>query len=246
MRFTIHRLSRHGGLVVEALGNSSLLELRVKDVMPHFRTAGVLLFKGFRSEIEDFVAFSDQFGNGFSDYKGGVFKSGALNRKPIGNVETLLPATGGNQSFPIPLHGEMYYLHNRPSTIWFFCQVPPVTKGETTVCDGRELYSRLSAGTKEFFEKNRVNYIRQLTSSQWREVFQTDHLDEVRDTCLVNGASLSYNRSDDSIVTEYACSAICEVGGKKVFINSIFTGVTSRKSFSGIPQVKERKSEEFP
>jgi alpha-ketoglutarate-dependent taurine dioxygenase len=232
MRFKTYHLSQHGGLVIEAVGNISLLELQVEDVLPHFCAAGVLLFKGFRSEIEDFIAFSDRFGSGFLDYKGGVFKSGTLNRKPIGNVKTLLPATGGGQSFPIPLHGEMYYLQNRPSTIWLFCQVPPVTKGETTFCDGSALYSRLSAETKEFFQENRVKYIRRFTSSQWREVFQTDHLDEVRDSCLASDVSLSYNRSDDSMVTEYVCSAICEAGGKKVFVNSVLPAYLSEK-FSG-------------
>jgi len=143
-----------------------------------------------------------------------------MGRQKVNGLDTLLTVTGSNQEFPIPLHGEMYYLDKPPALLWFFCQSSPQTGGETTIADGRKIYAALNQSIQMFFQKNRIKYIRHLKEDQWGQVFGTSDLAEVQKMCHNNNSVLFVN-CDRSLRVEYVCSALTEHNGALAFVNSI-------------------------
>lgn len=231
----IEPLSPHCGQVVTPAQPSLRLDaLEETPVIQMFQEHGVLLFRGFDSDVEQFQRFTERLGREFSSYQGGAFRLGNLDRESIGNNKTLLTTTGAGQSFPIALHGEMYYFKQRPSLLWFYCAKPPKSKGQTTVCDAARFYEALQPATREYFQTHRIKYIRQLEAEQWRRAFQTDDLSEVRRVCESNDTLLQHNAQDDSIETEFVCSALREdpVTGRILFINNILTVAIAEWAFT--------------
>jgi hypothetical protein len=58
----------------------------------------------------------------------------------------------------MPLHSETTFTPVWPEVIWLYCNVPPAKAGSTTVCDGIELWDRLSSEIKLFFLAEPVQY----------------------------------------------------------------------------------------
>ena len=56
------------------------------------------------------------------------------------------------------LHSEASFSPSWPEILWFYCSVPPKKYGQTTLCDGEELWKKLSYKTKNFFLKNPLIY----------------------------------------------------------------------------------------
>jgi alpha-ketoglutarate-dependent taurine dioxygenase len=220
-RFCTSALSENCGLIVEPLNGASLHDLTQDDVAPLFREWGALLFRGFECSVDTFLVFTERFSRDFSTYKGGAFRLGNLDRQRVANNNTLFTTTGAGQSFPIPLHGEMYYFKNRPTLIWFFCAIPPLASGETTICDGHKIFERLSNETQDFFQKNPIKYLRHLGKDQWQQAFQTTDIDVVRAICAENDTTLTFHDFDSTLETEFICSAVCMVDGREVFINNV-------------------------
>jgi alpha-ketoglutarate-dependent taurine dioxygenase len=210
------------GLMIESRARAPLQTLPAEEVAAHFRRHGALLFRNFAVETEDFLAFTSRYCRDFSTYQGGGFRWGALDRKKINGNDTLLTVTGSTQSFGIPLHGEMYYMSRRPTLLWFYCESPPTAAGETTLCDGAELYRRLSPPAREYFLKNRLRYIRHLLDGEWQVAFQTGELDDLRRWCVENETALS-EHGDGSVTVEYVSSAVCKErgAGGDIFINNL-------------------------
>ena len=215
-------LSPSFGLMIESRARAPLQTLPAEEVAAHFRRHGALLFRDFAVETEDFLAFTTAVCRDFSTYQGGGFRWGALDRQKINGHDTLLSVSGATQSFGISLHGEMYYTSRRPTLLWFYCERPPAAAGETTLCDGAELYRLLSPAAREYFLKNRLRYIRHLTDGEWQVAFQTGEMADLRRWCDENGATLS-EHDDGSVTVESVSSAVCKGrgAGGDVFINSL-------------------------
>jgi alpha-ketoglutarate-dependent taurine dioxygenase len=202
------------GAVVDA-AHVSLDTLDVQGLLARY---GALLFRGFHFDLEGFKRFSSQHGGEFSDYEGGAFRAGALNRQVIGGDPTVLTTTGHSQGFPISLHGEMHYLKHPPEILWFYCQRPSTRDGQTTLCDGRALWAALSEGAREFFRTHRICYIRHLEDGDWQSTFGCDDTDRVAEVCRREGAEWSFDRQTGALTTRYVCYA---VRGGEIFINNL-------------------------
>jgi alpha-ketoglutarate-dependent taurine dioxygenase len=126
-------------------------------------------------------------------------------------------------TFPLPMHGEMYYMMNRPILIWFCCSRPALSGGETTVCDGAEVWKSLRPATKTLFETQRLKYLRWYTKADWQSRFQTDDITEVEHFCHENDQSVTVDRQAQTVTTEYLYPAVITSrwGGHRVFINNI-------------------------
>lgn len=210
------------GLMIESPAGAPIRDLPAAEVVAHFRRYGALVFRNFAVETEDFMEFTSRYCRDFSTYQGGGFRWGALDRQKINNDETLLTVTGSTQSFGIPLHGEMYYMSRRPTLLWFYCEQPPSAAGETTLCDGAELYRRLSPAAREYFLRHRLKYVRHLLDGEWQVAFQTREPDDLRRWCAEHGTVLS-EHGDGSVTVEYTSSAVRPgpAGGGDVFINNL-------------------------
>lgn len=222
-RFQLTPLGETFGLMIEANApDESIAALPAAEIVALFKRHGALLFRSFAVDTEAFLEFTARHCRDFSTYQGGGFRWGSLDREKIANNETLLSVTGSTQSFGIPLHGEMYYMRQKPKLLWFYCERPPVEAGETTLCDGVELYKQLRESERDYFSRHKLKYIRHLTNEEWRVAFQTDELASLRAWCAANDSALTEN-ADGSITIEYVCSAVCRerVRDEDVFINNL-------------------------
>src|SRR5262245_16986493 len=95
---------------------------------------GGILFRGFPIQnADDFSLVIDAMGTGKCvDYIGGD----SPRKKVKGNIYT---STEAPPSFKIPLHNELSFVKNYPSHIYFFCETPSETGGETMIADARKI-----------------------------------------------------------------------------------------------------------
>jgi alpha-ketoglutarate-dependent taurine dioxygenase len=200
--------------------------LNKNTIVDLFKSHSMLWFRGFDLDPDGFVAFSNEFDKDFMRYAGGAYK-----REVISGNETLLSVTGNRQFYAVPFHGEMYYTHERPTILWFYCMVPPVNGGETTLCDGKMVLQELSRSTRDLFTSKRLKYIRTYKDGAWQEIFQTQDLAEVKKHCADNQIRLIRDEPNKSIVTEYVCSAVCRrlYGNDEVFVNNILPVVAQEE-----------------
>jgi alpha-ketoglutarate-dependent taurine dioxygenase len=183
-----------------------------------FRSAGLVLFRGFDVTMDSFKAFSEALCDGFMGYEGG-----ASARPIVNNDPTMMTVLEPSKRFAIPLHGEMYYTKHRPQVLWFYCATPAERDGETTVADGTELYVRLSPSTRALFETHRIKYICTHPDGRWQELYRSGDLEVVRRHCADNETALRVDERDGSLVTEYVSGAVgaSAFGTRRVFINNL-------------------------
>ncbi len=188
------------------------------SVVEQFKQHGTLLFRGFGFDKGSFVEFSKAVTPSFVDYSGGAYP-----RDSIDGDSTVLSVTGHRQCFPVPLHGEMFYTTVRPAVLWFYCEHPPVSQGETTVCDGIQLYDRLGDTTRQLFDRKRIKYVRRYPDSDWQKIYQTEDLAEVGRLCQERETEFFLDPNDGSVVTSFVTTAYTHdvYSGRRAFVNNI-------------------------
>jgi alpha-ketoglutarate-dependent taurine dioxygenase len=211
------RISPDQGETLQDLDRSALKE--------HFRNSGALVFSGFNARREDFDHFVQQFGG-----EGMTYRGGGYIRKQVGDGsdQTLLSVSYDHgrekqQTFGLPLHGEMYYVDGRPDVIWFFCARPAESDGETTICDGAAVYQALSPETKALLASKRLKFSRTYRDGEWQKIYQTDDMREAEAFCIGNGLTVRLDEENKIVRTEYLIPAVITSrwGGHQVYINNI-------------------------
>lgn len=205
------------GTLIFGTPDIDILGLDRQEIVDCFKSSNLLLFRGFEVDTDKFKTFTELLSTNFVSYVGGAY-----SREMINGDKTLLSVTGGKQHFAVPLHGEMYYRKQKPEIIWFYCASPALKEGETTVCDGRQVYNELSDATRSLLQEKRLKYIRTYPTGVWQKIYQTDDIEILKKVCTENDMQLQVN-ADFSITTEYTTSAIqvSRCGKYNVFINNI-------------------------
>ncbi|MGA9377511.1 MAG: TauD/TfdA family dioxygenase [Phormidium sp.] len=208
-------LSEKAGKQIINIDRINILDLDQQEIIQLFKAEGLLLFRGFETNVEIFTKFSNIFSTNFMDYTGGVF-----NRKIINNDPTVL--TVNDFQTEIKLHGEMYYQQNIPLMLWFFCAHPALQDGETIVCDGQLFYNEMSNSLKNLFSKKKLKYNGHLNQDEWKKRYKTDDLSVIKQICESNKINIQVNENE-SIDLHYTCPAIhlSKYGNHPVFINSL-------------------------
>lgn len=203
--------------MVPVAGNTTELPNK-SAVAGHFKENGVLLFHGFPFNKFNFIEFSKEITPNFVNYSGGAYP-----RDTIDGDNTLLSVTGRRQFFPVPLHGEMFYTTVRPTVLWFYCERPPVDRGQTTVCDGIQLFERLSDSTRRLFEEKQIKYVRRYVDGDWQKIYQTEDLAEVGRLCQERQTEFFLDSADGSVVTTFRTWAYSHdiYSGRRAFVNNI-------------------------
>jgi alpha-ketoglutarate-dependent taurine dioxygenase len=211
------------GQIIASSTHRDLADLEHKAVIEQFFEYGAVLFRGFGASTEEFLRFTEGYCDDFSTYQGGGFRFGPFNRVAYSADGTLMSTTGASQGFPIPLHGEMYYLAHHPDVLWFYCDVPPEERGETTLCNGAELYRQLSLSTRELLSQHEIRYGRTLPDKLWQTAFQTDNLQEVIDFCAANQTVVELDPKTKALQTYYQTSPVQATGknNELIFINNL-------------------------
>ncbi len=122
----------------------------------------------------------------------------------------------------IPMHNEMSYTNSWPGRIWFYCEQPADTGGETPIADSRRVYEQIPPHIREAFEQHGVQYVRNYYTSidvPWQQVFQTDDPAEVNAYCARNGIAATWE--GEQLQTSQTCQAslVYNEKGDKVWFN---------------------------
>jgi len=140
---------RNYAAIVATPGAGDLSALDPATIESAFRSHGALLVRGFPLELDDFSAFTRRFCNRFVRNESG-------RRLQISRDGTTQTVNIGKEAFP--LHPELSRVPWRPDIAWFACASPPSTDGETLLCDGVEVVTALSPGTRSQLEGRTLLY----------------------------------------------------------------------------------------
>ena len=107
----------------------------------------------------------------------------------------------------------------RPVMLWF--EKPAANDGETTVCDGAQIYDALSKESKDLLAQKKLKYLRRYKDGEWQLIYQTKDLDEAVKFCTGNGIK-AHIEDGRVLATEYVHPAVIKSrwGDHLVFINS--------------------------
>ena len=145
MKYSIKKIHKNWGAVITPKGDNNL-NLNNDNIFDHFKKYGVLNFRDFRLNEESMVKFSEAFTKRFANPDN--------RRQNRSNNKFLLEAdywSDENNSNSMALHSESSFSSVWPEIVWFFCNKPSKKGGETTLCDGVELWKILPAKLKLYF-----------------------------------------------------------------------------------------------
>ncbi len=220
-------ISEEFGTRILATDKSNIFAIDQENIRSLFKKSGVLLFRDFDINTDKFEQFTNLFGTEFMHYIGGAQVRKIINKNGDQTISSVNFYTDSDKqqkrTFKLPLHGEMFYTKSRPTLLWFYCVAPPLKDGETTVCDGVQVYQELSEATKNLFKTKRIKYIRHYANGEWQGRFQTDDLSELAKFCQESDLHLKIDKDTQAITTEYVYPAIVKTrwGGQEAFLNSI-------------------------
>lgn len=219
------------GLTLDGSADPNLEHLNPEQLIDLFKQHGLLLFSGFHVDTDNFERFTNEFSSDYMDNRGGGSLREVINKdgdKTILSVSYSYDANKasfdneGQRVFPLALHSDRSYTKSQPPVMWFYCATPASSDGETTVCDGAEVYKQLGESTRRFLKENPIKYIRTYTDNEWQLWAQTDSLDAVTKYCRDNELTLTVNE-DNSVTTESIKMAVVKTrwGERDAFVNSI-------------------------
>jgi alpha-ketoglutarate-dependent taurine dioxygenase len=186
------------------------------------KESGAILFRDFNIDIFGFKEFTDFICGSFMTHMGVAVRGRFAE---FGNDTTITEVTMGEND--LALHGEMYHGPGTPEMIWFYCDVPAIEGGQTTLADASQLYNELSYETQEEFKRKKLKYIHCDPPQVWQPQYGTNSIDEVM-TILKQSNGVHNVRCDEkqNILYDYVVSAIgvSKYNSSNVFINNIFIG----------------------
>ncbi|MBA3720935.1 MAG: TauD/TfdA family dioxygenase [Parachlamydiaceae bacterium] len=167
---------------------------------------GGLLFRNFPIHNEDdFSSVIKNLKTGkFLDYIGGDSP-----RKKI--RDGIYTSTEAPPAVKIPLHNELSFVKHYPSHIYFYCQFPPIEKGETIIADARKVLQSIDPDIKKRFGEKNIRYEScyfykskfmdfvnsiQTCHKSWMDVLETTDKKEAERKCIENEFEFEWNQND--------------------------------------------------
>ena len=118
-------------IITSSLTNNPL-KINKSKVKKLFKENGLVIFKGYKFNFENIKTFSSKFTK--------VFANDADRREKTSKKEINSVDSGFKK---MHLHSEASFSPSWPEILWFYCDTPPTKYGETTLCDGIELWKNL-------------------------------------------------------------------------------------------------------
>jgi alpha-ketoglutarate-dependent taurine dioxygenase len=169
-------------------------QANVDHLEAELRRYGAILFRGFgvgsTGELERFAGvFTDELLN---------YIEGSSPRVML--ADKVYTSTEYPPEYPISLHNELSYAHKWPAKLFFYCEQPPESGGETPIADGRRILELLPPDLIDRFERKGVRYIRKMHGGDgaglsWKTVFETDDREFVESYC--REGEITYRWTED-------------------------------------------------
>lgn len=121
--------------------------------------SGAVLLRGFRSNVEQFEAFTDQLGLAFGAHPATAGKGRAAV------TETTATVDAGRLAFP--WHQELGYTPKPPDVVIFYADAAPTTDGQTYLTDGAAVFAAMSPTARSFAQEHRVRYSYRRDQPAW-------------------------------------------------------------------------------
>lgn len=154
--FEVVRHGRGPGVAVVDRSGRDLLDLDPRSTIATLAETGYLLCSGFRVDLAAFSQFVLAHSSRVTLDPARVFHGGKIAQKVDAGTDAMgLHLENGNSPF-------------RPDLTWFFCQKAASAGSQTTVCDGYEVWRRVSASAKRQFEGQEIVYRRRVEESKWK------------------------------------------------------------------------------
>lgn len=195
------------------------------SLLRELAASGAVLLRHRDTSVRDFMRFSDSLGSNFVSLDNDQYIIGGNSgRQCVAGRDSLFTASGTSSSgygHEVHLHGELYFHHRSPpEVLWFYCNRPAVSGGETVLCDGAELFDALPREIQTALWTRDVQYERNHDAATWRRLYRTDSIETVKDYCRKSGIEIAVH-PDGGITTRFTCSPVRREGGGTVFINNL-------------------------
>lgn len=206
--------------LITALQPGALLaDLERSLVVPLMKDAGVLLFRGFATSLEQMSAFVERHSGRVT-----LDPARAFHAKNVQKVDAGFE--------PLGLHCENGVAPGAPDYVWFYCQRAARVASQTTVCDGVRVWETLSDETRALFSAHRIKFTRTFAPAAWKRWVAVEHPtvkneQDVRPEHLVELISRFEGQTvrplgDDRVHTEFCIPAIYKsADGRWAFANSL-------------------------
>jgi alpha-ketoglutarate-dependent taurine dioxygenase len=174
--------------------------------------AGVVLLRGFQMKAARFAALADALCE-----QRGAYGGRKTTHAADASVEAVNPGTHS-----MTQHAEMAYVPFRPDLLLFWCERPATDGGETTLCDGVQVWERLSEPTRAAFTAQKVVYHWRAGPRVWRQTFAAgDAAPVIAELSSLPGSKV-WAAPDDFLVGDYATPAQFPTpAGAVAFANSV-------------------------
>jgi alpha-ketoglutarate-dependent taurine dioxygenase len=165
---TLPKIKRNYVTITPKNQDESIFSLDESTVLSLFKMHGAILFRGFNIESENseiFARFTEQFcaGAAFNESTG----RDVINQSK--NIQTV-----NLGQLPFPLHPELSRAPWKPDVCFFSCIIPPVSGGETTICDGTKIVQNLPNKIVKSLKDQRIIYHNICTPSALKYWFGTE------------------------------------------------------------------------
>lgn len=219
---SIEKYGRGNGRVFVTEANLPLDVLDPQEVVRELATAGFLLFRGFDTGVTPFNDFVSRLSSLVISDPAREFEGHAAQMVDAGTAAVGLHLENGNSPF-------------MPDLTWFYCQLAAEQGSQTTVCDGYEVWDRLSEDAKLAFAAQDIVYSRTVLEQAWRTMAHhllggTKSYDEVTlddmQGFLQNAEATTVTANDDGSVhyahRTQAARRPTRFGSRPAWANSIF------------------------
>ncbi|KTD59574.1 Taurine catabolism dioxygenase TauD, TfdA family [Legionella santicrucis] len=150
---------------------STLLSLDKDFIKNELARSGVILFRGFQLELDDFSAFTKTICRKVTLDPARQFAS-----ERVQLVDSGLDA--------IPLHCENGLTPFLPDVLLFMCEIPAKQGSATTYCDGELVWEKLSVEAKSYFSSHHFYFSRTIPQALWTKYLANEL--GISDASLIN------------------------------------------------------------
>ncbi len=211
MSYNVDSLGRGSAKLISNSNGGDIFSLPRPQICALLKDHGILLFRGFHLPSEQLEQFAGPY-SAYFIHEGG--------RKSLaGYVEHV---DAGQEA--MHLHAENAVTPFRPDLVWFSCATTATQGGQTTFCDGVDLWHALSESTRQLFLAKKVKFKRNYSHEMWKLFAYPDGTVENLAAVLSSIPGVHFQLNDDnSLDTEYTVSAVPKTryGQVECFANSV-------------------------
>ncbi len=176
--------------------------------------SGAVLCRGFELSVEGFQAVANAVSTEELDLVGG-------NSPRVKVADGVFTSTEYPKHMVLEQHHERSFRRRWPLKLLFYCDVAPLTAGETPLCSTRRFMSRLPPRLLERYAQNEIEYTRRYTGYlSWKGAFGTEDRAVVESTCREWGVTPEWGANDSLTTTHVAQAfAVHPRTGERLYFN---------------------------